>query len=60
MSLKINMRLFEQAHFMTDIDHAQATEFATWQLKLGDGTANHDATTITLPTGINFPFIADF
>ena len=60
MSLKINMRLFGQAHFMTDIDHAQATEFATWQLKLSDETANHDVTTITQSTGIIFPFIADF
>ena len=60
MSLKINMRLFVQTHFMMNIDHTHATEFVTWQLKLSDETANHDVTTITLFTDINFPFIADF
>jgi hypothetical protein len=60
MQLDINMRLLAQSHFMTQIDHAHATEFGAWQLKLGDGTANHDATMITLPAGIIFSFIADF
>lgn len=54
LPLTINMRLLTQAHHMTETDRLHAIEFAAWQLKLGDGTANHDAIKIVLPRGIIF------
>ena len=42
MSLSVNMRLLAQADHMTELEHRHATEFAAWQLKLGQETANHD------------------
>jgi len=54
MPLTVNMRLLAQAHHMTEIDQVHAIEFAAWQLKLGDGTANHNTTKIVLPIGITF------
>jgi hypothetical protein len=54
MPLKVNMRVLAQAPNMSPDELKHATEFAEWQLKVGEGTANDDhcGILITLPPGI--------
>jgi len=51
MQLKVNMRVLAQVTTMTPEEHVYATQFAEWQLKVGDGSANHDGFSITIPLG---------
>jgi len=51
MPLKVNMRVLSQAASMTPEDHIYATQFAAWQLKVGDGSANNNGISIRLPSG---------
>jgi PIF1-like helicase len=60
MSLNVNMRLLAQADHMTEVEHRHATEFAAWQLKLGQGNVNHDGFMIKLPMGMKMvPIFAE-
>src|SRR5271154_422110 len=51
-----NMRVLAQAANMTPEERIHATEFAAWQLEVGEGTANDNGISIKLPpgTGANF------
>jgi len=49
MPLKVNMRVLGQAAIMTPEEHVYATQFALWQLKVGDGSTNNDWISIRLP-----------
>jgi hypothetical protein len=51
MPLKVNMRLLAQAANMSPEELLYATEFAAWQLKVGNGKANEDGVSIKLPSG---------
>jgi hypothetical protein len=51
MPLKVNMYILGQAGIMTHEEHVYATQFASWQLKVGDGSANDDGISIKLPSG---------
>jgi PIF1-like helicase len=43
MPLRVNMRVLGQAAIE---EHAHATQFAAWQLEVGNGSANHDEISI--------------
>jgi ATP-dependent DNA helicase PIF1 len=51
MVLRVNMRVLGQAAIMTPEEHAYTTQFAAWQLKVGDGSANDDGISMKLPPG---------
>ena len=51
MPLKVNMRVLGQAAIMTSEEHVYAMQFALWQLKVGDESANNDEMSIRLPSG---------
>ena len=59
MRLKVNMRLLAQAPNMSPEELKHATEFAAWQLEVGEGTANADCDgiSITLPPRYNRYFL---
>ena len=56
MRLIENMRVLAQAANMTPEERIHATEFAAWQLEVGEGTANDDGISIKLPPGTSANF----
>jgi ATP-dependent DNA helicase PIF1 len=56
MQLKVNMRVLAQAANMTPEERIHATQFAAWQLEVGEGTANDDGISIKLPPGTSANF----
>jgi hypothetical protein len=58
MQLRVNMRVLAQAAYMSVDKFALATQFAAWQLEVGDGSANHDGISIKLPS-VRTPYLLD-
>jgi hypothetical protein len=56
MQLKVNMRVLAQAANMTPEERIHATQFAAWQLEVGEGTTNDDGISIKLPPGTSANF----
>jgi hypothetical protein len=54
MSPKLNMRVLSQAANMSAEEYAVATQFAAWQLDVGEGSANEDGISITIPAGMTY------
>jgi len=54
MHFIINMKFFAQIQNMIELEHAHATQFVVWQLKLNNESVNQNFTMINLFKNIKF------